>query len=67
GLESSRLSVGEIFTRRIFLQPQVRAYEFLKNNVKITVFDIPGLADTKGSDEECIRKITEKKFCSVLR
>ena len=40
----------------------MRAYEFSKNNVKITVFDTPGLADTKGNDEEYIKKIKEKKI-----
>lgn len=36
------------------------AYDFLKNNVSITVFDTPGLADTTSNDEEYLRKIKEK-------
>lgn len=39
---------------------EVSAYEFVKNNVDITVFDTPGLADTRGNDEEYLRKIKEK-------
>ena len=40
------------------------AYEFVKNKVKIAVFDTPGLADATGNDEEYLRKIQakEKKF-----
>lgn len=36
------------------------AYGFIKNNVSITVFDTPGLADTTGNDEEYLRKIKEE-------
>lgn len=36
---------------------QVTGYEFLKNNVNITVFDTPGLADATGKDEEYLQKI----------
>ena len=36
------------------------AYQFLKNNVSVTVFDTPGLADATGNDEEYLRKIKEK-------
>ena len=39
---------------------QVTGYEFVKNNVDITVFDTPGLADAKGKDEEYLRKIKAK-------
>ncbi|XP_078376988.1 uncharacterized protein LOC144660258 [Oculina patagonica] len=39
---------------------EVTAYEFIKNNVRITVFDTPGFADTTGNDEEYLRKIKEK-------
>ena len=42
----------------------MRAYEFLKNKVKITVFDIPGLADTKGNDEE--RSQRKILFCTEM-
>ena len=36
---------------------QVTGYEFIKNNVNITVFDTPGLADATGKDEEYVQKI----------
>ena len=39
---------------------QVTAYDFIKNNVNITVLDTPGLADTTSSDEEYLQKIKEK-------
>ena len=35
-------------------------YEFPKNNVNITVFDTPGLADATGKDEEYLQKIQAK-------
>ena len=45
----------------------------MKNDVKITVFDTPGLADGTGQDEEYLRKIQEKEskfdlflFCTEL-
>ena len=45
----------------------------MKNDVKITVFDTPGLADATGQDEEYLRKIQEKEskfdlflFCTEL-
>lgn len=43
---------------------KVTAYEFVKNKVKIAVFDTPGLADATGNDEVYLRKIQakEKKF-----
>lgn len=34
-------------------------YDFTKNNVKVTVFDTPGLADTTGNDERYLRQILE--------
>lgn len=36
---------------------QVIGYEFLKNNVNIIVFDILGLVDVIGKDEEYVQKI----------
>ena len=39
---------------------QVTPYDFTKNNVKITVFDTPGLADGTGNDERYLRQILEK-------
>lgn len=45
------------------LDPQtddVTPYDFTKNNVKITVFDTPGLADSTGNDERYLRQILEK-------
>ena len=42
-----------------FLLYQVTAYDFLKNNVKVTVFDTPGLADATGNDEEYLKKMKE--------
>ena len=39
---------------------QVTGYEFPKNNVNITVFDTPGLADATGKDEEYLQKIQAK-------
>ena len=45
----------------------------MKNNVNITVFDTPGLADATGKDEEYLRKIQAKEskfdlflFCTEL-
>lgn len=35
-------------------------YDFIKNNVKITVFDTPGLADGTGNDDRYLRQIVEK-------
>ena len=35
------------------------AYDFYKNNVNITVFDTPGLADATGNDEEYLKKMKE--------
>lgn len=47
---------------------QVTGYEFPKNNVNITVFDTPGLADATGKDEEYLKKIQAKgiKFDLLL-
>ena len=47
---------------------QVTGYEFPKNNVNITVFDTPGLADATGKDEEYLQKIQAKgiKFDQFL-
>lgn len=45
------------------LDPQtddVTPYDFTKNNVKITVFDTPGLADGIGNDERYLRQILRK-------
>lgn len=42
-----------------FLLYQVTAYKFLKNNVNITVYDTPGLADATGNDEEYLKKMKE--------
>ncbi|KAJ7384189.1 hypothetical protein OS493_023518 [Desmophyllum pertusum] len=45
------------------LDPQtdnVTPYDFTKNNVKITVFDTPGLADGTGNDESYLNQIREK-------
>ena len=42
-----------------FLLYQVTAYAFLKNNVNVTVFDTPGLADATGNDEEYLQKMKE--------
>ena len=39
---------------------QVTPYDFTKNNVKITVFDTPGLADGTGNDERYLLQILEK-------
>ena len=39
---------------------QVTGYEFRKNNVTVTVFDTPGLADATGKDEEYLQKIQAK-------
>ena len=39
---------------------QVTPYNFTKNNVKMTVFDTPGLADGTGNDERYLRQISEK-------
>ena len=39
---------------------QVTPYHFSINNVEITVFDTPGLADGTGNEEEYLRKIKEK-------
>ena len=38
---------------------QVTSYHFTVNNVQITVFDTPGLADGTGNEEEYLRKIKE--------
>ena len=35
-------------------------YDFFKNNVKITVFDTPGLADDTGNDEKYLEQIKKK-------
>lgn len=35
-------------------------YDFCKNNVKITVFDTPGLADDTGNDEKYLEQIKKK-------
>lgn len=42
-----------------FLFYQVTAYDFLKNNVNVKVFDTPGLADATGNDEEYLKKMKE--------
>ena len=39
---------------------QVNDYEFSLNDIKITLFDTPGLADGTGKEEEYLRKIREK-------
>ena len=39
---------------------QVTSYNFTKNNVKITVFDTPGLADDTGNDERYLRQILDQ-------
>ncbi|KAL9966560.1 hypothetical protein ACROYT_G024651 [Oculina patagonica] len=39
---------------------EVTPYNFTINNVKITVFDTPGLADGTGNEEEYLEKIKEK-------
>lgn len=39
---------------------QVTPYDFIKNNVKITVFDTPGLADGTGNDEKYLSQIIKK-------
>jgi len=46
--------------RRFLFTFQVTPYNFTKNNVKITVFDTPGLADSTGSDDRYLRQIYEK-------
>lgn len=49
------------------------AYGFIKNNVSITVFDTPGLADATSNDDEYLRKIKETEsdfdlflFCTEM-
>ena len=49
---------GQII-RMSFFQ-QVNGYNFLKNGVKITVFDTPGFADGGDNEEEFVKKIREK-------
>ena len=39
---------------------QVNGYNFLKNGVKITVFDTPGFADRDNKEEDYVKKIREK-------
>ena len=39
---------------------QVNDYEFSLNDIEITLFDTPGLADGTGKEEEYLRKIREK-------
>lgn len=38
---------------------KVTGYQFLKNDVNVTVFDTPGLADATGNDEEYLKKMKE--------
>ena len=39
---------------------QVNDYKFSLNDIKVTLFDTPGLADGTGKEEEYLRKIREK-------
>ena len=42
---------------------QVNKYEYILNDMKVTLFDTPGLADGSGKEEEYLSKIKEKVVC----
>ena len=42
---------------------QVNKYEYTVNDMKVTLFDTPGLADGSGKEEEYLRKIKKTVDC----